>query len=181
MADPACATMDQHLLAGSDIGAIHQPLPGGNEHQWQRRRFAHAQCPGLGRDQSGIHDDVLGQGALDATDTPGHAEYFISRGETVYAVSQLGHRTGQVHAQYCRQRLPGMTRLPRGDLRIQRIDGRSLYLDQHFPCAWNGPGDVVHYKLGVGGFGNGSEHRVIHGGKPPVSGWAHLPRAGVFR
>lgn len=100
LADTARAAVDQYLLALPDIGTVNQPFPSGDEDQWQRRRFTHAQCLGLERNQAGIDDDVFSQGTLDAADSASHPEYLIAKGEIVHTFPQLNHCAGQVDAQY---------------------------------------------------------------------------------
>lgn len=114
--------MDQHALAGTDVGAIHQAFPGGDEYQRQGGRLVHAQCVRFCRDQPGIHGDVLGHGALGAADTAGHAEDLLASGETLDRLAQLDDRAGQVQAEHRRQRLAGMRAGAGGDLGIERVD-----------------------------------------------------------
>ncbi|MDT4869986.1 hypothetical protein FQZ97_1050440 [compost metagenome] len=94
--------MDQYSLAGTNIGAIHQAFPGGDEHQRQCGRLLHAKCVRLCRDQPCIHGDVLGHGALGAADTAGHAEDLLASGEAFDRLAQLDDRASEVQAEHRR-------------------------------------------------------------------------------
>ncbi|MNF88073.1 hypothetical protein D3C84_705580 [compost metagenome] len=164
LADATCAAMYQHPLAGTDVGAIHQTFPGGDEHQRQGSCLMHAECVRLCRDQPGIHGDVLGHGALGTANTTGHAENFLAWSEALDRLAQLDDGAGEIQPEYRRQRLAGMRPCAGGDLGIEGVDPRCMNPDQNLPLAGNGAGDVAHSQRGLGGLGDSGKHGLIHDG-----------------
>src|SRR5579863_5417261 len=67
--DAARAAMNQDLLPGTNMSAIDEPLPGGDEDQRQGSGFSHAEILRLLRQQPGIRSHEFGKRALQAPDS----------------------------------------------------------------------------------------------------------------
>ena len=156
--------MNQYTLTGTDIGAIDQTFPCGNEHQRQCSRLTHVEGVWFGSDEPGIHGNVLGHSTLGTTDPAGHAEDFLAYGETLDRFAQFDNRTGEVKAEYCRQGLAGVSPRAGGNFGIEWIDPRGVNPDQYLALTRDRAIDLAHSQRGLSGFGDSGEHGVLHDG-----------------
>lgn len=135
MPNPTSAAKNQHLLAGLDGNAIHEPFPGSDEDERYRCGFTHVQAFGLVRKQARIDARKLRERALHAADASGHAEDFISGLETVHAIADRLDDACKIDPQDGRQRVPGMGGRSRLDFRVERIKPTRAYSDKHLTLA----------------------------------------------
>jgi len=166
MTDSSCPAMNQHTLAGADIGAIHQAFPRGDECQRQCGRLAHVQCARLQREQPRVDRNVFGHGALGAANPARHPEDLVARGKVIDRFSRLDDGAGQIQTKHCGQRLTGMGGGARCDLEVERIDPCGMDFDQHLSFGRGGTGDMTQGQRCLGGFRDRGKHGVIHDVEP---------------
>jgi hypothetical protein len=90
---------------------VHEPLPGGDEDQWQCRRLSHAEIYRLRRQQPGVGSNEFGKRSLQASHAARHSIYFVARLEACNASSNTLDDAGDVNAEDGRRRMPRMRRL----------------------------------------------------------------------
>src|SRR5262249_46285999 len=111
MTDAAGPRLNQHGMAGVNLGAIHQALPGGNDPQRQGGGLARLKIPWFVCKQIRIDRDKFRQRALQPSDASTHAVYLIADLERGAAGPCLFPRSRHVEAERRWKRLSGMSRL----------------------------------------------------------------------
>ena len=102
MSNTACATMNQNLLAGVNIGAL-QAFKGSDGNERQRRRLAHRKGFRLVRDQLAICQNVFPERSLQIHEPSGAAIDLVARRETGDTFANRFNDTGEIHTEHCRQ------------------------------------------------------------------------------
>ncbi|MNL27359.1 hypothetical protein D3C87_1489460 [compost metagenome] len=139
MPDASCTTVNQDSLPRPHPRAIDQSFPRRNQHQWQPGRFAHVQIARLMRQEPRIDHRVLSQRTLNSANPRRHRIHLITRRPAIYPLPQRFHRSRQIHAQYCRQRLPRVGGLARPNLPVQWIQAAGRHPHQNLSHAWSRP------------------------------------------
>ena len=127
--------MDQNRLAGTEMSAVDEPFPGGDEDERQGGGLAHGQICGLFRQQFGVDRGVFGERSLPATDAAGHAEHLVATPERGHVGADRLDDACKIDPEHGRKRLPCMWRLARVDFEIKRVDGAGLDTNQHLARA----------------------------------------------
>src|SRR5580698_5903888 len=122
MTDAAGAAMNQDLLPGTNLSAIDQPLPGGDEDQRQSCCLSHAEILRLLRQQPLIRSNEFRKRPLQAADAARHSIDFVAGSKACDTCPNALDDTGDINAQDGRQRMPGVRGLSLGYFEVQRID-----------------------------------------------------------
>ena len=133
--------MDEDLLAGLDVGAVDEGLPGGQRHQRHRGRLVQGERGRLGRDVVLVDRDVLREGP--DPQVAGASVDLVADLEVAYGGADPGHHAGDVVAEHERGLvLQEPLELAVADHRVQRVDAGGAHLDQHVTVADLGLGYV---------------------------------------